>query len=93
MPGSNISMQTVLDQADNLIMSVIDALEGDEEATVVKHLMHLRRSLERQQAGQVLNVEVEAARAEVINIVNNFFYEKLTGLPEIKLYIDEFQTK
>jgi len=93
MPGSNIPMQTVLDQADNLIMSVIDALEGDEEATVVKHLMHLRRSLERQQAGQVLNVEVEAARAEVINIVNNFFYEKLTGLPEIKLYIDEFQTK
>jgi hypothetical protein len=34
--------------------------------------------------------EVEAARAEVINIVNNFFYEKLMALPEIKDYIDEF---
>lgn len=90
LPGSKIPMQTILDQADNLIMSVIKALEGDEEAVVVKHLMQLRRSLERQKAGQALNAEVESARAEVINIVNNFFYEKLTGLPKIKLYMDEF---
>ena len=90
-PGSNIPMRTVLDQADNLIMSVIEALEGDEEALVVKHLMTLRRSLEEQNSGQALNNEVEAARAEVINLVNNFFYEKLIGLPEIKVYIDGFE--
>jgi len=93
MPGSNIPMHTVLDQADNLIMSVIEALEGDEEATVVKRLMTLRRSLERQQVGQALSAEVEAARAEVINIVNNFFFEKLTGMPEIKVYMDGFEKK
>jgi len=93
LPGSNIPMQTVLDQADNLIMAVIEALEGDEEAIVVKHLMTLRRSLERQQAGQALNAEVAAARAEVKNLVNNFFYEKLTALPEIRVYIDEFEAR
>ncbi len=30
----------------------------------------------------------EAARAEVINIVNNFFYEKMTGMPKIKDYLE-----
>ena len=38
-----------------------------------------------------ISVDVEAARAEVINIVNNFFYDKLTALPQIKLYIEEAQ--
>jgi hypothetical protein len=89
LPGSDIPIETVLDQADNLIMEVIEALEGDKEATVVKHLMNLRRGLERQKTGQALNAEVEAARDEVKNIVNNFFYEKLTGMPTIKLYMDE----
>ena len=36
-------------------------------------------------------MEAEAARAQVINIVNNFFYEKLTALPEIKTYMDDMQ--
>ena len=93
LPGSNIPMQTVLDQADNLILSVIEALEGDEESIVVKHLMTLRRSLDGQQAGQAFNAEVETTRAEVINIVNNFFYEKLMAVPAIKLYIDGYQEK
>ena len=89
LPGSDIPIETVLDQADNLIMEVIEALEGDQESTVVKYLMNLRRGLERQKTGQALNAEVEAARAEVKNIVNNFFYEKLTGLPTIKMYMDK----
>lgn len=88
-PGSSIPIETMLDQADNLMMSVIEALEGDEEAAVVRHLMKLRRSLDHQKGGQMMTAEVEAARAEVINIVNNFFYEKLTALPEIKSYIEE----
>ena len=78
-------------QADQLLLSVIAALEGDEEAIVVRHLMILRRSLDGVQTGQALTAEAEAARDEVKNIVNNFFYDKLTGLPAIKLYIDTFQ--
>ena len=90
-PNSGIPMSTVRDQADQLIMSVIEALEGDEEAIVVKQLMALRRSLDKQESGQALNADTEASRAEVKNIVNNFFYEKMTGLPEIKVYMDEFE--
>ena len=32
-----------------------------------------------------------APGAEVINIVNNFFYARLTGMPAIKLYMEGFQ--
>lgn len=90
-PGSSIEIENVRAQADELIVSVIRALEGDEETAVVRHLMKLRRALDHVQTGQQLTAEAEAARAEVINIVNNFFYEKLTGLPVIKVYIDEIQ--
>ena len=92
-PGSDIPIDNVIAQADNLILAVIDALEGDEETAVVRHLLKLRRSLDKQQAGEEMNAEVEAARAEVINIVNNFFYDKMTAYPAIKVYIDSFEHK
>jgi len=90
-PNSGIPMSTVRDQADQLIMSVIEALEGDEEAIVVKQLMALRRGLDKQESGQALNADTEASRAEVKNLVNNFFFEKMTALPEIKVYMDGFE--
>ncbi len=89
LPGSQIPISEVIEQADKLILSVIEALEGDEEATVVKHLLRLRRSLDKQESGQAMHDDVETARAEVMNLVNNFFYEKMTSLPAIKLYMDE----
>jgi hypothetical protein len=92
-PGSSISVESVKSQADGLIMEVIRALEGDEEAIVVKHLLQLRDTLDDQKQGQESPHNVETARDEVINIVNNFFYEKLTTIPEIKTYMDEFQAK
>ncbi|MCJ7717368.1 MAG: hypothetical protein MUO54_12735 [Anaerolineales bacterium] len=90
-PESSISVESVKTQADQLIMEVIRALEGDEETLVVKHLLQLRDALEDQREGQGLSTGVETARAEVINIVNNFFYDKLTTVPEIKNYMDTFQ--
>jgi hypothetical protein len=90
-PGSSIPIENVLSQADELILSVVKALEGDQETEVVRYLLRFRDSLTRQKGGEEFSPEAEAARAEVINIVNNFFYEKLTGLPAIKLYIEDFR--
>ena len=89
--GSPISMDNVLAQADQLILGVIEALEGDQETEIVRYLLRLRDGLSRQEVGKELTAECEAARAEVINIVNNFFYDKLTGMPGIRGYIDSFQ--
>ncbi len=90
-PESSISVDSVKSQADQLILEVVRALEGDEETVVVQHLLQLRDTLEDQRQGQNLPLHVETARDEVINIVNNFFYEKLTTVPEIKSYMDAIQ--
>jgi hypothetical protein len=87
-PGESIAMENVLAQADELIMDVIRVLEGDQEAEIVRYLLRLRDSLTRQEPGQELIPEAEAARAEVINIVNNFFHDKLAAMPAIKGYMD-----
>ena len=92
-PGSSISLESVKTQADQLILSVIDALEGDEETLVVRDLLQLRNALNDQTPGEELSRAVEAARDQVINLVNNFFFEKLTTVPEIKAYMDQFQDK
>jgi hypothetical protein len=92
-PGSSIDIESVRAQADELLVSVTRALEGDEETAIVRHLVKLRRSLDHIESGQTLTAEAEATRAEVINIVNNFFFEKLTSLPAVKTYIDGIQKK
>jgi len=88
-PGSGITMDQLVEQADQLILSVIKVLEGDQESEIVRLLLHLRNALSLQESGQGLSGPAEAARAEVINLVNNFFYDKLTGIPTIKAYMDD----
>ena len=92
-PGASIPLENLLAQTDHLILAVIDALEGDKETEIVRHLLRLRDALSKQQVGQTLSGPAEAARAEVINIVNNFFYEKLTALPSLKAYIEDVQSR
>lgn len=86
-PGSSISPKQILAHTDALILDVIKALEGEQETEIVRRLLRLRTSLTLQEAEEGLTAESEAARAEVINIVNNFFYEKMSAVPRIKAYI------
>lgn len=87
-PNATISVDYLLSQTDELIMAVVKILEGEKESEIIRQLLHLREAIARQGEKDSVSVQVEAARAEVINIVNNFFYEKLSGMPEIKSYID-----
>mgnify|MGYP001030040272 CR=1 FL=1 len=88
-PGTSIAVEDLKNQTDRLIMEVIRLLEGGEEEQVVKLLLEFRDALNEQRTGHQPPFRVEAARGEIINIVNNFFYEKLTTVPEIKRYMDE----
>ncbi len=90
-PDSPLTNQALVAQTDQLIFAVIRALEGDEEAEIVRLLLRLRDSLAQWQESRSLTGAVEAARAEVIHVVNNFFYDRLTALPSIKGYIDRVQ--
>jgi len=87
--GTSITIDQLLDHIDQLIMNVVEVLEGGEESEVVRLLLRLRDVLSREQTGHALSPQVEAARSELINIVNNFFYEKLTAIPTIKGYMEK----
>jgi hypothetical protein len=63
-------------------------MEGEKETEIVRMLLRLRGLLSQEQGGLELSPQAEAARAEIINLVNNFFYDKLTGVPQIKAYMD-----
>lgn len=87
---STITLQQLLNHTDQLMMNVIETLEGEEESEVVRLLLRLRDILSHEKPGTMLSSRAEAARDELINIVNNFFYEKLVAVPQIKGYMNQF---
>jgi hypothetical protein len=82
---TSIGQRAVLDQVDRAIIEVIRALEGVEEEEIVAQLLRLRDGVSG--AGGVDATIVEEARARLLNLVNNFFYDKMTALPELRAYI------
>ncbi|MCX6056450.1 MAG: hypothetical protein NTZ74_16365 [Chloroflexi bacterium] len=91
IPGSSITREQLVQSTDQLIIEVIKALEGVEETEIVGHLLRLRDAISNPNGKEILTKEAETARSMVINLVNNFFYERLTALPTIKEYIEDFQ--
>ena len=90
-PGSDIDPETITSQADKLILGVIGTLEGEKEVEITRHLLRLRGLLAEDAKRGELSPQASAAQAEVVNVVNNFFYEKLTGVPTIREYIVDLQ--
>jgi hypothetical protein len=90
-PDSAADQETLLAQADELILTVTEALEGVQEVEIVRLLLRLRDLLDEDAKKGELSPQATAARAEVINVVNNFFHEKLNGVPTIKEFIDSLQ--
>jgi hypothetical protein len=72
--------EQLLQQAEDLMMEVI-----------VSKILRFRDAIKSQDNTDELSAQAEAARAEVINVVNNFFYDRLVAIPEIKSYMERFQ--
>jgi hypothetical protein len=89
--GSTIPEENVRAQADDLVMTVVQALEGVQEEEVVAALLRLRSALEanREESDpEAVERELDAAKAQLENVVNTFFRDRLVALPSIKDYID-----
>ncbi|MGH3941316.1 MAG: hypothetical protein ACRDTG_22335, partial [Pseudonocardiaceae bacterium] len=82
------SIDSLLNQMDDLVLDVVKVLEGEDELEVVRHLLRLYRALSRQTEGLPLGPHVEAAQAELLNLVNNFFYDRMTAVPAISSYLE-----
>lgn len=87
-PGADIDPDTIIGQADELILGVIETLEGEKEVEITRLLLRLRHLLTQDAKRGELSPQASAAQAEVVNVVNNFFYEKLTGVPTIREYME-----
>lgn len=90
--NTSFDIDHILDQTDELILAVIKVLEGEEELEIVRPLLRLSRCISRQEEGVPLGPQVKIIQSEIMNIVNNFFYEKMTALPTIKAYIEGLNT-
>ncbi len=91
-PGTAITKETLLAQLDGLILSVVATLDGEAELEIVRNLLGLRATITDGAEGEnadTQTVAAEAARADLTRIVNDFFYDKLTGLPTIAAYMTE----
>jgi hypothetical protein len=83
--------EQLLQQAEDLMMEVIRVMEDAREAEIVSKILRFRDAIKSQDNTDELSAQAEAARAEVINVVNNFFYDRLVAIPEIKSYMERFQ--
>lgn len=92
-PGSAIPISAVQAQANELVLSVTRALEGDEEVEIVKALLDLSETLEGQRTGEERSAQVEAAQTRVVNLINTFYRDRLEAMPTIKDYIAAMQAE
>ena len=83
--------EQLIRQAEALMMEVIRVMEDVREAEIVRRILRFRDAIHNLESYEALSAEAEAAREEVINVVNNFFYEKMTAVPNIKAYMDSVQ--
>ena len=88
-PDSGLPTAALVEQTDKLILEVVRSLDDDREAAIVKELLRLRDGLVA--TGDADSQPVEAARAQVINLVNNFFHDRLTAVPTIREYMEAHQ--
>ncbi len=89
--GSTLPEDNVRAQADELVLTVVQALEGVQEEQVVGALLRLRTALESNRQDhdpELVERELDAAKAQLENVINTFFHDRLVALPAIKDYID-----
>ncbi len=84
--------EQLIRQADDLMLEVVRVMEDEREVEIVSKILKFRDAIQNQHTYEEMSAQAEAARAEVINVVNNFFFDKLTAVPAIKSYIEGFQT-
>jgi hypothetical protein len=86
----DIPLGALLSQAEELVLDVVDVLEGPKEREIVRQLIRLRDAIQRDVRSEDWGVQVNAVRAELINLVNNFFHDRLSAHPKIRSYMDRF---
>jgi lactam utilization protein B len=91
-PGAEFERETLVAQADTLIMSAVAALEGKAEADMVRQLLRVRDSLTAQVPADRAE-DVEGVKEGAMRAVNEYFERRLVDVPGIAAYIRELHEK
>ncbi len=94
--AGSFDSDVLVSQADQLIMSAINALEGPEEAQIVTQLLRLRDELSGRRSHDAHTDDrdhVEDLRLATLGQVNEYFHHRLTALPEIATYLDDIAAR
>lgn len=87
--GSPIDTSTIQHQMDSLIKAVIDTCEGPLESQIVIGLLQLKDNIAgRAQLGERYGVVVSDSQHAVVELVNQYFRERLYALPEVAAYLE-----
>lgn len=91
--GQSLDRDTLIDQVDDLIRTVVRVCEGPEEDQIVDALLKLRDDLSgRRSLGEERDELLEASYLQVGELVNEYFRARLYLLPEIVDYLESLPT-
>ena len=87
--GESLDRDTLIDQIDSLIRTVVRVCEGPEEEQIVDALLRLRDDLSgRRDLGDEREVILKRSYGQVAGLVNEYFQARLYLLPEIVEYLE-----
>lgn len=85
----DVDSDTLIDQVDSLIRAVVRTVEGPVEEKIVDALLKLRDDLSgRRDLGEVRERIITSSHSLVVELVNEYFRERLFLMPEIIVYLD-----
>jgi len=87
-PGGTFDPEMIVAQLDQLIVAAIDALEGRQEADMVRSLNAVRVNLVAHAGAAGRTSDVAAVKDEALRAVNAYFERRLTEVPSIRAYVD-----
>jgi hypothetical protein len=87
--GSDFDTETLVAQADQLIMAAVAALDGPEEADMVRSLNAIRGTLLSRLGASARTAEVGSVKDEALRAVNAYFQRRLYEVPSIAAYLEE----
>ncbi|MGD8398499.1 MAG: hypothetical protein PVG11_06550 [Anaerolineae bacterium] len=87
--GESLDRDTLIDQIDHLIRTVVRVTEGETEEQIVDALLKLRDDVTgRRDLGDEWQTILESSYLQVGGLVNEYFRERLLVMPEIALYLE-----
>jgi hypothetical protein len=87
--GQSLDTDTLIDQIDTLIRTVVRVAEGPSEEQIIDALLKLRDHLTgRRSLGEAREEVLKASYHQVGELVNRYFEERLLVMPEIVSYLE-----